>query len=108
MENLNTTSQDPNELPPSGQWECTDAEPTSSPTESSSHPDRMYLDSAERLSLRIIGELAMRGHLTRLVINNDDTGLAWLYQDITSAIKTAMPDLDKVEITRLMESKSAE
>lgn len=80
----------------------------SRPAPESNHPARLFLDSAERLSLSIIGALAMRNQLTRLTVNHSDSGLAWLYQDIADSIRDSLPGLDPEEIRRLMVGESAE
>lgn len=57
------------------------------------------LDSAERLALHVIGDMALGLCLTRSMLLDD--GLITLWRDTTAAIKSALPRLDMVEIERI-------
>lgn len=67
---------------------------------------KIFLRSSQRLALAIIGKLAVRHHLDALVVNEQDGSLTDIYATLTEAIEETLPDLDKVEIERMMEGGS--
>lgn len=70
--------------------------------------DAEYLDDVARLSLFVIGKLALSGVLTRTQIHEDGgNGLYWLFRDIDGAIREALPDLSIEELDCVAEAERA-
>lgn len=64
------------------------------------------LDDVERLSLHVIGKLALSGVLTRTQIHEDGgNGLYWLFRDINGAIREALPHIDTGELDCIREAE---
>ena len=64
------------------------------------------LDEVERVSLYVIGKLALDFGLTRSQVYSDDTSqLYWLFKGIDGAIREALPHIDTDELECIKEAE---